>query len=115
VAIRIGLPIPAAMRSKFAAKSPSLSAEARSIIRIGALGAPVNRLQKFVEKGAAGPPRVAYAFGVERLPPAERGRVWEQVAGFNPAEELLENGSLKAVFHAAIAQGCAVIPTDVKQ
>ena len=31
----------------------------------------MNRLQKFVEKGAAGPARVAYAFGAERLPQAD--------------------------------------------
>jgi hypothetical protein len=77
------------------------------------VGASVNRLQKFVEKGAAGPARVAYAFGAERLPPAERGRQWERVADFKPAEELLEKGDLKAVFQIAIAEGCAVIPTDI--
>jgi hypothetical protein len=72
----------------------------------------VNRLQKFVEKGAAGPVRVAYAFGAERLPSAERERQWELVAGFNPAEELLENGSLKGIFQIAIAESCAVIPIE---
>jgi hypothetical protein len=75
----------------------------------------VNRLQKFVEKGAAGPARVAYAFGAERLPPAERGRQWEMVARFNPAEELLEHGSLKAVFQIAIAERCAVLPYDASR
>jgi len=49
-----------------------------------------------------------------RLPPAKRGRHWEQrVADFKPAEELLEKGDLKAVFQIAIAEGCAVIPTDL--
>ena len=76
-------------------------------------GASMSRLQKFVEKGRDGPARVAYAFGAERLPPAEHGRQWELVAGFNPAEELLENGSLRAVFQTAIAEGCAVTPNEI--
>jgi hypothetical protein len=73
----------------------------------------VNRLQKFVEKGAAGPARVAYAFGAERLPPMEHGRHWERVADFKPAEELLRNVSLKAIFQIALTEGCAVIPADI--
>jgi hypothetical protein len=73
----------------------------------------VNKLQKFIEKGAAGSARIAYAFGAERLPPAQARKQWELVAGFNPAEELLENGSLKAVFQIAIAEGCAVISCGI--
>jgi hypothetical protein len=37
----------------------------------------------------------------------------ERVADFKPAEELLEKGDLKAIFQIAIAEGCAVIPTDI--
>ena len=73
----------------------------------------MQRLQKFVEKGAAGPGRIAYAFGPERLPPTERGRHWELVTAFKPADELLTNGDLKAVFQIAIAEGCAVVPGDL--
>jgi hypothetical protein len=73
----------------------------------------VNRLQKFVEKDAAGTARIAYAFGADRLPPAQRGRHWERVADFKPAEELLEKGDLKAVFKIALTEGCAVIPSDL--
>jgi hypothetical protein len=77
------------------------------------VGASVNRLQKFVEKGNAGQERVAYAFGADRLPPARRGRHWERVGDFKPAEELLEKGDLKAVFQIALTEGCAVIPNDI--
>jgi hypothetical protein len=73
----------------------------------------VNRLEKFVEKDAAGTARIAYAFGPDRLPPAQRGRHWERVADFKPAEELLEKGDLKAVFQIALTEGCAVIPSNV--
>jgi hypothetical protein len=73
----------------------------------------VNRLEKFVEKDAAGTARIAYAFGPDRLPPAQRGRHWERVADFKPAEELLRNVSLKAIFQIALTEGCAVIPADI--
>jgi hypothetical protein len=75
----------------------------------------VNRFQKIVEKDAAGTARIAYAFGADRLPPAQRGRYWERVADFKPAEELLETGDLKAVFKIALTEGCAVIPSDLDQ
>jgi hypothetical protein len=65
----------------------------------------VNRLQKLIEKGSGGPARIAYTFGADRLPPAQADRKWELVGDFNPAEELLENGSLKALFQIAIAEG----------
>lgn len=99
------------MTSLFAANCHSLPEPIRSRLRLCGGGA-VNRLQKFVEKGAygEGPSRIAYAFGAERPPPADSGRHWERIPDFRPAEELLENGSLKAVFHAAIADGFAVVP-----
>jgi hypothetical protein len=78
-------------------------------------GGLVNRLQKFVEKDAAGTVRIAYAFGADRLPPAQRGRHWKRVSDFKPAEELLAKGDLKAVFKIALTEGCAVIPSDVEQ
>ena len=43
----------------------------------------------------------------------EHGRHWERVADFKPAEELLRNVSLKAIFQIALTEGCAVIPADI--
>jgi hypothetical protein len=73
----------------------------------------VNRLQKFVEKGADGSARVAYALGAEKLPPAQAGAQWLVVDDFNAGDELLENMELKDAFKAAIDTGCAVLPLGI--
>lgn len=73
----------------------------------------MNRLQKFVEKGAfgEGPLRVAYALGAEKLPAPKDGARWHPVDDFNAGDELLENASLKSVFQIAIADGYSVPPS----
>jgi len=71
----------------------------------------MNRLQKFVEKGAfeEGPLRVAYALGADKLPGAQKDARWHPVNDFNAGDEILQNASLKDVFKAAITDGCAVL------
>ena len=71
----------------------------------------MNRLKKFIERGAGRKPgRTAYAFGPASLPEPTVGMDWRSVPSFNAAEELLQNASLKEVFKTAIAKGYAVVP-----
>jgi hypothetical protein len=71
----------------------------------------MNRLQKFVERGAYGekPWRTAYAFGPGNLPEPGAGLEWKPVTSFRPADELIDNAGLKEVFNAALKDGCAVV------
>lgn len=71
----------------------------------------MNRLQKFVERGAYGeePGRTAYAFGLDNLPPPGENLAWRKVSSFNAAEEVLRDADLKDVFKTAIAEGCAIV------
>jgi hypothetical protein len=72
----------------------------------------MNRLQKFIEQGAYGEKsgRVAYVLRLDTLPDSIEGMTWQNVQPFSAADDLLENASLRDVFKAAIANGCAVNP-----
>jgi hypothetical protein len=72
----------------------------------------MNRLQKFIEQGEYGERsgRVVYVLRLDTLPDASEGMTWQNVQPFSAADDLLENASLRDVFKAAIANGCAVIP-----
>jgi hypothetical protein len=52
-------------------------------------GYQMNRLQKFVERGADGiePGRIAYAFSQDNLPPPAENFEWTAVPSFQAAEE----------------------------
>jgi hypothetical protein len=71
----------------------------------------MNRLQKFVERGAygEGPGRTAYILDIRNLPSAAQGMDWQKVDSFSAADEVFDNQSLKAVFKQAIDKGCAVV------
>jgi hypothetical protein len=71
----------------------------------------MNRLQKFVERGAygEGPGRHAYALQASALPMPSEGMEWHPVQKFSAADEVFENPELKAVFKTAIEKGCAVV------
>lgn len=71
----------------------------------------MNRLQKFVERGAygEGPGRHAYVLQSIALPVPSGGMEWHPVEKFSAADEVFENPGLKAVFKMAIDKGCAVV------
>jgi hypothetical protein len=71
----------------------------------------MNRLAKFVEKGAygEGPGRTAYVMDETDLPAALDGMEWRQIDTFNASDELSKHPGLKEVFRVAIDEGCAVI------
>jgi hypothetical protein len=76
----------------------------------------MNRLQKFVEKGprGEGPFRTAYVLDVRSLPQSDGGNRWNPVNTFSPADELLNDPDLKAVFKVAIDKRCAVVKLKAK-
>ena len=71
----------------------------------------MNRLQKFVERGAYGEGRgrTAYLLDLKALPPAADAMDWQRIDSFNAGDELLNDPGLKAVFKTAIEKGCAVV------
>jgi hypothetical protein len=71
----------------------------------------MNRLQKFVERGAygEGTGRHAYVLQSSALPKPSEGMEWHQVEKFSAAEEVFENPGLKAVLKTAIEKGCAIV------
>ncbi|OPY98938.1 hypothetical protein A5906_30755 [Bradyrhizobium sacchari] len=71
----------------------------------------MSRLQKFVEQGGYGERtgRTAYAFNASNLPEATKGLDWRPIAGFSPADEVLEDPNLKQVFEAALKHGYALV------
>jgi hypothetical protein len=71
----------------------------------------MNRLQKFVEKGAygEGPLRVAYVLDADKLPAPIDGGRWDPSHDFNAGDELLGNMELKDVFKAAVDNGYAIV------
>ncbi|MCP3392336.1 hypothetical protein NLM27_26665 [Bradyrhizobium sp. CCGB12] len=71
----------------------------------------MNRLQKFVERGAfgEGPGRAAYVLDPTKLPNPSRGFEWHVVSDFMPGEAILAEPRLKPVFEAALKDGCAVL------
>ena len=71
----------------------------------------MNRLQKFVERGAygEGPGRTAYILNLSSLPPAAEGMDWQKIDTFSAADEVFSDPSLKAIFKAAIENGCALV------
>jgi hypothetical protein len=77
----------------------------------------MNRLQKFVEKGASGegPFRTAYVLDVRSLPQSDGGNRWNPVNTFSPADELLNDPDLKAVLKLAIDNGCAIVTPKAKK
>jgi hypothetical protein len=58
----------------------------------------MNRLQKFVERGAygEGPGRHAYVLQSSELPVPSEGMEWRRVEKFSAADEVFENPGLKA-------------------
>jgi hypothetical protein len=73
----------------------------------------MNRLQKFVERGAygEGAGRCAYVLQSSALPAPSDGMKWYQVEKFSAADEVFEDPGLKAVFKTAIEKGCALLAT----
>lgn len=71
----------------------------------------MNRLQKFVERGAFGESsaRTAYALDAAKLPEPNSGFEWRIVSDFMPGEAILADPGLKTVFEAALKRGCAVV------
>jgi hypothetical protein len=71
----------------------------------------MNRLRKFVERGAygEGSGRVAYVLKTASLSEAATGMDWHVVETFSAADELLDNPGLKDVFKTAIDKGFAVV------
>jgi hypothetical protein len=71
----------------------------------------LNRLQKFIERGACGESlrRSAYVLQSSSLPLAGEGMAWHVDETFSVADELLDNPDLKDVFKMAIDKGCAVV------
>ena len=73
----------------------------------------MNRLQKFVERGADGlPGRTAYAFNATILPEPSAGFDWRPVPGFSPGDEVLKDPTLKTAFQTAIKRGFAIASRD---
>jgi hypothetical protein len=95
-----------------AARIHSEDGEAAGRFDQGTEKGKMNRLQKFIEQGAYGEKsgRVAYVLRLDTLPDAIEGMTWQNVQPFSAADDLLENASLRDVFKAAIANGCAVNP-----
>ncbi|QQO20227.1 hypothetical protein JJB98_10020 [Bradyrhizobium diazoefficiens] len=71
----------------------------------------MNRLQKFVERGAFGedPGRAAYVLDPKKLPKPNSGFEWRAVSDFMPGEAILADPGLKPVFQAALKRGCALV------
>ncbi|MGY0573239.1 hypothetical protein ACTGJ9_020855 [Bradyrhizobium sp. RDM12] len=71
----------------------------------------MNRLQKFIERGAfgEGPGRAAYVLDPTKLPEPSSGFEWHTVDDFMPGEAILADPGLKQVFEAALKRGCAVV------
>mgnify|MGYP003576585030 CR=1 FL=1 len=71
----------------------------------------MNRLRKLVESSEYGERtgRVAYLLRPETLPKPQEGFAWVEDTGFNAADAVLGDPSLKDAFKAAIAEGCAVV------
>ncbi|WFU39872.1 hypothetical protein QA640_36975 [Bradyrhizobium sp. CB82] len=71
----------------------------------------MNRLQKFVERGAfgEGPGRAAYVLDPAKLPEPSSGFEWHIVGDFLPGDAILTDPKLKQVFEAALKRGCAVV------
>lgn len=71
----------------------------------------MNRLQKFIERGAfgEGPGRAAYLLDPTKLPKPNSGFEWRAVSDFRPGEAILAEPGLKPVFETALKSGCAVV------
>ena len=71
----------------------------------------MNRLKKFVERGAfgEGPGRAAYVLDPTKLPEPSSGFEWHVVGDFRPGEAILGDPGLKQVFEVALKRGCAVV------
>lgn len=71
----------------------------------------MNRLQKFVEKGAYGerPGRIAYALDVSRLPEPTKGLDWRLVSGFNADDAVREEPGLKLILENAMKHGYELV------
>ncbi|MDA9512088.1 hypothetical protein XI04_03245 [Bradyrhizobium sp. CCBAU 11430] len=74
----------------------------------------MNRLQKFVERGAfgEGPGRTAYVLNPMKLPDPRSGFEWQVMADFLPGEAILADPGLKQVFEAALKRGCTIVAKD---
>ncbi|MCA6099186.1 hypothetical protein [Bradyrhizobium australafricanum] len=74
----------------------------------------MNRLQKFVERGAygEGPGRTAYALDPAKLPVPTAGFDWRVVSDFRPGAAILADQGLKAIFQQALENGFALVSRD---
>jgi hypothetical protein len=70
----------------------------------------MNRLRKYVEWLIRGrrTNRIAYVMKEWDLPSPGPGAEWQPDARFSPADELLNNPDLKAVFKEALEKGVAL-------
>ena len=71
----------------------------------------MNRLFKVVETRADGQKtgRIGYLLRPKTLPIPAPGFEWQENAAFNVADAILNDGSLKEVFRAAIKCGHAIV------
>ncbi|MBR0900074.1 hypothetical protein JQ616_34425 [Bradyrhizobium tropiciagri] len=69
----------------------------------------MNRLQKFVEQGAEGPGRTAYALDPAKLPLPNAGFEWRVAKDFRPGEAILADQRLKPLFQRALENGVALV------
>lgn len=71
----------------------------------------MNRLQKFVERGAfgEGTGRAAYVLDPTKLPEPGSGFDWQIVDDFLPGDAVLADPGLKQLFEVALKRGCAVV------
>jgi hypothetical protein len=76
----------------------------------------MNRLQKFVEKGAygEGPLRTAYVLDMNSLPMSTQGTAWHVVDTFRAGDDLLDNPGLKDIYKLALEKGCAIVTPKAK-
>jgi hypothetical protein len=71
----------------------------------------VNRLRKYIERMPDGRElRTAYAMTLTALPDPRPRSIWQEVAPFSAADEVLAEPGLKTVFKAAIERGFAIVP-----
>jgi hypothetical protein len=71
----------------------------------------VTKLVRYIEwqSGGRRTGRVAYVLGKQNLPEPFAGAEWAADSGFNAADEILRDPSVKAVFKAAITNGVKVV------
>ena len=74
----------------------------------------MNRLRRFYEKMPYGKrsSRLAYVISVAALPDARPDSEWTEDGTFQAADAILADPGLKAVYKAAIENGCAIVAAN---